>query len=68
LPRGGFFPLGLFTEFPNGRELDDDVVDILSEAGEGQALSIELSRSDNSATVNDIRGFLNKFAYLAPPQ
>ncbi len=59
---------GAPVKFPNGRELDDDVVDILAEAGEGQARSIELSRSDKSATVGDARRFLDKFPYLAPPQ
>ncbi len=59
---------GVPSKFPNGRALADDVVDILTEAGEGQALSIELSRSENSATVKDVRRFLNKFPYLAPPQ
>ena len=59
---------GAPVKFPNGRELEDDVVDILAKAGEGQALSIELSHSDNSASVKDVRNFLNEFPYLAPPQ
>ncbi len=59
---------GAPVKFPNGRELGDDVVDILAGAGEGQARSIELSRSDGSATVKDVKRFLDRFPYLAPPQ
>jgi hypothetical protein len=56
------------VRFPNGRELGDDVADILAEAGEGQALAIETSKGDPSATVHDVKKFLDKFPYLAPPQ
>lgn len=56
------------VKFPNGRELGDDVADILAEAGESQARSIELSKAERSATVHDVKKFLDKFPYLAPPQ
>lgn len=56
------------VKFPNGREPRDDVVDILAEAGEGQGRSIELSKADRSATVQDVKKFLDRFPYLAPPQ
>jgi hypothetical protein len=56
------------VKFPNGRELRDDVADLLAEAGEGQARLIELSREGRSATVDDVKKFLDTFPYLAPPQ
>jgi hypothetical protein len=56
------------VKFPNGRELGDDVADILAEAGEGQARSIEVGREGRSATVHDVKKFMDKFPYLAPPQ
>ncbi|HEX9743548.1 MAG TPA: DUF4331 family protein [Nitrospiraceae bacterium] len=56
------------VKFPNGRELGDDVTDILAEVGEGQARAIETSKGDRSATIHDVKKFLDKFPYLAPPQ
>ena len=56
------------VKFPNGRALEDDVVDILAEAGEQQGRSIELSKAERSATARDMKQFLDKFPYLAPPQ
>ncbi|MCG8417490.1 MAG: DUF4331 domain-containing protein [Proteobacteria bacterium] len=48
--------------FPNGRELTDDVVDLVAALGDDRILQDD----QPSPTIND-RPFLDEFPYLAPP-
>ena len=50
----------LRSAFPNGRELTDDVVDLVGHAG-------TLANDAPFPTTNDVP-FLDVFPYLAPPQ
>ena len=52
------FDTSLLAEFPNGRELIDDVVDLLG---------LSLPGEEPSPDENDVP-FLEEFPYLAPPQ
>jgi hypothetical protein len=54
------YDTALAASFPNGRELTDDVVDLVGDPR-------VLSNDDPFPSTNDVP-FLGAFPYLAPPQ
>lgn len=60
------YDTSLPAEFPNGRELADDVVDLVAAIDHGAAAQNVLNTDAPFPSANDVP-FLSEFPYLAPP-
>jgi Domain of unknown function (DUF4331) len=60
------------SRFPNGRRLQDDVVNLIAALpapfNDARALNDEIAMTGSSATINDIAPLPGAFPYLANPQ